>query len=364
MEEGNSMPARNISEVTRETWMNEAFPDWGTWLNEEIDGTEVPHGKFTMWWLGNMGVWIKTDRQTNIAVDLWCGTGKTTHNKPDMSARHQWSRLTGGRKIQPNLRTTPMVIDPFAIRTLDALLVTHFHHDHIDMNVAAAIVHNVERPIPLIGPQCVVDQWLAWGVPAERCQVVHPGDEVRIKDVTIHVVESFDRTVLITDPVKVETNSGSTDIPDMDERAVNYVIETTAGTIYHAGDSHYCTYYAEHGASFDIDVALLAYGENPVSVQDKMTSVDVLRASEALNTNVVIPLHWDVWSNMLADPHEVETLWKMRRERFGYRFHPLCWLPGGRFVYPDDRNKLEYYHDRGFDDRYTHPIDLPYTSFL
>ncbi|WEV68761.1 L-ascorbate 6-phosphate lactonase [Bifidobacterium sp. ESL0775] len=358
------MAARNVSEVTRETWMQEVFPEWGTWLNEEIDRTKVPQGKFAMWWLGNMGIWLKTDQQTNLVVDFWCGTGKKTHDKPEMSDRHQWSRLTGGRTIQPNLRTIPMVMDPFSVTALDALLVTHYHHDHIDMNVVAAILQNVKEPIPFIGPQYAVDQWVAWGVPQERCRVVRPGDVLHIKDITINVVESFDRTVLITDPVKPEDRPDDDKVPDMDKRAVNYVIETSAGTIYHGGDSHYSTYYAEHGKRFDIDVALLAYGENPISVQDKMTSVDVLRATEALGAKVLIPLHWDVWSNMLANPHEVETLWRMRRERFDYKFHPMCWMPGGKFVYPDDKGKLEYYHERGFEDRYTHPVNVPFTAFL
>lgn len=95
-----------------------------------------------------------------------------------------------------------------------------------------------------------------------------------------------------------------------------------------------------------------------------MTSIDVLITAENLNTKVVIPLHWNVWTNMLGDPTEIEKLWKMRQEKFNYQFHPFSWLPGGRFLYPDDQNKLEYYHDRGFKYRYTHPINLPYKSFL
>lgn len=31
---------------------------------------------------------------------------------------------------------------------------------------------------------------------------------------------------------------------------------------------------------------------------------------------------------MLGNPNEIETLWKMRKERFDYKFHPFLWLPG------------------------------------
>ncbi len=69
--------ADNIKNITEETWKDEVFPEWGSWLNEEIDNAKVKSGQLVMWWLANMGVWIKTDHQTNITVDLWCGKGKT-----------------------------------------------------------------------------------------------------------------------------------------------------------------------------------------------------------------------------------------------------------------------------------------------
>ncbi|MGL5899408.1 MAG: L-ascorbate 6-phosphate lactonase [Lactobacillaceae bacterium] len=352
-----------IDETTEQTWKNQVFPEWGTWLNEEIDNTIVPKNKFMMWWLVNMGLWIKSDAQTNIAIDLWCGTGKTAHKLKEMSARHQWARLTGGRIIQPNLRSQPNVFNPFKIKKLDAFLVTHFHHDHIDLNAAAAVLKNTSAQTPFIGPKYVVQQWIDWGVPANRCITVKPGDTVKVKDITIQVTDSFDRSVLITDPDTKELPPDDV-VPEMDERAVNFVINTSAGTIYDAADSHYCSYFAKHGQDFKIDVATVAYGENPIGVQDKMTSVDVLRTAEALQTKVIIPLHWDIWSNMLADPQEIEILWDLRKKRFNYQFYPFLWLPGGSFTYPDDRTKIEYYHDRGFADRYTYPVNLPYKSFL
>ena len=36
-----------------------------------------------------MGIWLKNDEQTNIAIDLWAGTGKQTHDLPDNPPRHK-----------------------------------------------------------------------------------------------------------------------------------------------------------------------------------------------------------------------------------------------------------------------------------
>ena len=53
-----------VTELTREKWILGAFPEWGTWLNEEIDQEEVKPGTFAMWWIGCTGLWIKTENKT------------------------------------------------------------------------------------------------------------------------------------------------------------------------------------------------------------------------------------------------------------------------------------------------------------
>lgn len=135
-------------------------------------------------------------------------------------------RMAGVEKLQPNLRTTPFVLDPFAIRQIDAVLSTHDHNDHIDVNVAAAVMQNCPDNVPFIGPQTCVDLWVGWGVPKERCIVMKPGDVVKIKDIEIHALDAFDRTALITLPADQKAAGV---LPDgMDERAVNYLFKTLA----------------------------------------------------------------------------------------------------------------------------------------
>ena len=65
-----------ISEMTREKWLLDTFPEWGTWLTEEIESEVVPEGQTAMWWLGCVGIWFKTPGGANISLDLWCGNGK------------------------------------------------------------------------------------------------------------------------------------------------------------------------------------------------------------------------------------------------------------------------------------------------
>jgi L-ascorbate 6-phosphate lactonase len=352
----------NVNTICREDWILSTFPEWGTWLNEEISSEIVAPGTFAIWWLGCTGIWLKTENSTNLLVDLWCSTGKKTHGSGMMRQGHQHMKMIGCQKIQPNLRNVPCVIDPFAIRDLDALLATHDHSDHMDINVAAAVLQNCGSEVRFIGPESCVNIWKKWGVPAERCITVRPGDTVKVRDTEIVILDSFDRTELVTVPPE-QTLKGT--IPqDMDVRAVNYLFKTPGGSLYHSGDSHYSNYYAKHGNDHEIDVALGSFGENPRGMTDKLTAIDILRMAECLNTKVVIPIHHDIWTNFKADPKEILILFQMRRLRLQYRFKPFLWEVGGKFIWPADRDRVEYMYDRGFSDAFAIEPDLPFKSML
>ncbi|MHC1684264.1 MAG: L-ascorbate 6-phosphate lactonase [Clostridiaceae bacterium] len=351
-----------VNEITRESWILNTFPEWGTWLNEEIEQEEVKPGTFAMWWLGCTGIWLKSEGNANICVDLWVNSGKKTKANPLMAKQHQHQRMIGCVAMQPNLRNSVCVIDPFRIKEVDAILATHDHSDHIDANVAAAVIQNCSKDVKFIGPKACIDLWLGWGVPEEQCVVVKPGDVVKVKDTEIVALESFDRTELVTAP-KGTILKGN--MPrEMDDLAVNYLFKTPGGNLYHSGDSHYSNYYAKHGNDHKIDVALGSYGENPRGMTDKMTSVDMLRMAECLNTKVVIPFHHDIWTNFMADPQEIIVLWNMKKNRLKYQFKPFIWEVGGKFVYPNDKDNMEYHHDRGFHDAFAIEPDLPFKSML
>lgn len=351
-----------IDEITRESWILSAFPEWGTWLNEEIEEEIVKPGTFAMWWLGCVGLWVKTEGNANICMDLWVKSGKRTKKEKLMRKQHQHQRMIGCVKLQPNLRNVPVVIDPFRIKEIDVLMATHDHGDHIDENVAAAVMQNTDASVKFVGPQACIDLWQSWGVPASRCKLVKPGDSFMVKDTKITALEAFDRTELVTAPPGVVLKDKFPQ--DMDKKAVNYLIETPAGSIYHSGDSHYSNYFAKHGNEHKIDVALGAFGENPRGMTDKLTAEGILRMAECLKCQTVIPVHHDIWTNFMADPKEITTLWNMKKDRLKYQFKPYIWQVGGKFVWPDNKDDMEFMFDRGFDDCFAIEPDLPFKSLL
>ena len=155
----------------------------------------------------------------------------------------------------------------------------------------------------------------------------------------------------------------------MDEKAVNYLLVTPGGNIYHSGDSHYSIYFAKHGKDImkeygGVDVCFGSFGTNPVGIQDKMEATDILRMAEALQAKVVIPIHWDVWTNFQSNLDEVKVLWEMRKDRLDYKFHPYFWQVGGSYTYPTEKDKMYYNYDRGFHDCFDHEANSPFRSVL
>lgn len=351
-----------ISEITRESWILSTFPEWGSWLNEEIESTIVKPGTFSMWWLGCTGIWLKSEGNTNLCVDLWVKTGKKSHGNGLMAHQHQHQRMVGCVELQPNLRNVPVVIDPFKIKEIDAILSTHDHGDHIDENVAAAVCQNTDESVKFIGPKACTDLWRKWGVPEVRLVTLRPGDSIKIKDIEIVALESFDRTELVTAPKGVTLKGQMPQ--EMDDLALNYIFKTPGGNLYHSGDSHYSNYFAKHGNDHEVHVALGSFGENPRGMTDKLTAEGILRMAECLRTKVVIPIHHDIWTNFLADPKEITALWNMKKDRLKYGFKPYIWQVGGIFTWPNDKDSMEYMYDRGFHDAFAIEPDLPFKSLL
>ncbi len=48
-------------ELTRQDWLEDCFPEWGTLLNKEIEEFTLNNGQVAIWWLGGPSWILKTD---------------------------------------------------------------------------------------------------------------------------------------------------------------------------------------------------------------------------------------------------------------------------------------------------------------
>ena len=85
-----------ISEMTRQSWIESTFPEWGTWLVEDIENEAVAPGNVAMWWLGCTGVWFKTPADTNITIDSGAETETYTtvmeNENRTSDGKHVWRK--------------------------------------------------------------------------------------------------------------------------------------------------------------------------------------------------------------------------------------------------------------------------------
>lgn len=78
-----------------------------------------------------------------------------------------------------------------------------------------------------------------------------------------------------------------------------FVINAGGKTVYHAGDTGLFMDMQLLGQMNAIDVALLPIGDNFTMGVD-----DAVKAVEFLKPRVVIPMHYDTWELIAADPHD------------------------------------------------------------
>ena len=61
--------------------------------------------------------------------------------------------------------------------------------------------------------------------------------------------------------------------------------------------------------------------------------------AEALRCKVVIPIHYDVWTNFKADTNEINVLYEMKKYRLDYKFHPFIWDVGASMYIRQTRTR-------------------------
>lgn len=64
--------------MDRTQWLEDTFPEWGSFLNREIEGYEVPKGQVSLWWCGGPSWVLKTDEGGIFMIDQYCGPSMYT----------------------------------------------------------------------------------------------------------------------------------------------------------------------------------------------------------------------------------------------------------------------------------------------
>ena len=164
---------------------------------------------------------------------------------------------------------------------LDAMLLTHGHFDHI--KDAAAIAKQTECEV-ICGAK-LAEYLVLQGVNADTITVMEPGESKQFLFGKVTAVPAVHDS-------RIHTESG--DLPGDPPRG--YVVEMEGHKVYHAGDTALFDGMKELRA-LSIDAALL-----PIGGTYTMNANEAAQAAALIAPRVVIPMHYDTFPNIAADP--------------------------------------------------------------
>ncbi len=228
-------------------------------------------GKMKLRWLGQMGLMIQCEN-TTLCIDYYAS--------PDESRR------------------TPPPVPAGDLQGIDVFLGTHDHLDHIDHD-SWKIWAKTNPDAKFIFPRNHMESVLADGVKPDNAVGLNAGESYLVGDVTVHAIAAS-HEFLDKDP--------ATGLYPY----LQYIVEWNGIKIHHAGDTvRYEGMLPAIKAFGDIDVELL-----PINGRDakryladcigNMTYQEAVDLAGEVSPKLVIPGHWDMFTDNSADPHEFE----------------------------------------------------------
>ncbi|MGE2729822.1 MBL fold metallo-hydrolase [Mycolicibacterium vaccae] len=213
-------------------------------------------------WYGHSSVLIDVDGYRVLADPVW-------------SKRCSPSRTVGPQR----LHDVPVLLE--ALPALDAVLISHDHYDHLDIDTILALAKT--QRAPFVVPLGIGEHLRKWGVPESRIVELDWNEAHRVDDLT-----------LICTPAR--HFSGRLFSRDTTLWA-SWVVAGPHHRAYFGGDTGYTKSFAEIGAEHGpFDMTLLPIGAyHPAFADIHMNPEEAVRAHLDLtdrDSGLMVPIHW------------------------------------------------------------------------
>lgn len=182
--------------------------------------------------------------------------------------------------IDPFLSGNPLAKVSSKEITVDAVLVSHGHGDHLGDAVEIAKRCNA----PIIAPYELADYCAKQGAPIHP---MHIGGSRRFDWGDVKLTIAHHGSAVVGETVIYTGNP------------CGFVVKMSGKTVYHPGDTGLFMDMKLIGEMNQIDVALLPIGDNFT-----MGIADAIKAVEFLRPKVVVPMHFNTMEVIKQDPQQ------------------------------------------------------------
>ncbi len=249
-------------------------------------------------WLGHATALVEIDGYRLLTDPVW-------------SRRCSPSRTLGPERLHP----PPLALE--ALPALDAVVISHDHYDHLDMDTVRTLART--QSCVFVTPLGVGAHLRAWGIPARRIVERDWGGDCVIADLTLTCAPA--------------RHLSGRFLSRNNTLWASWVIAGPQHRAYFGGDSGYTGGFTEIGSAHGpFDLTLLPIGAYNRSWPDiHMNPEEAVQAHLDLNAaGVLVPIHWGTFR--LAPHPWAEPAERLLESAAGAGVDVAIPRPGGRVV--------------------------------
>jgi L-ascorbate metabolism protein UlaG (beta-lactamase superfamily) len=175
-------------------------------------------------------------------------------------------------------RMHPPPIELEGLPALDAIVISHDHYDHLDIDTVIALTRS--QRAPFVVPLGVGAHLRSWGVPDERVIELDWNERTRVDDLT-----------LICTPARHFSGRFLTRNTTL---WASWVLSGPSHRAYFAGDTGYSNSFEQIGSEHGpFDLTLMPVGAYNKAWPDiHMNPEEAVQAHLDLNGRLLVPIHW------------------------------------------------------------------------
>jgi L-ascorbate metabolism protein UlaG (beta-lactamase superfamily) len=226
---------------------------------QEARAFETGAGQIAVSWFGHSTALLEIDGYRVLTDPVW-------------SERCSPSDIVGPGRMHP----PPVPLD--ALPALDAIVISHDHYDHLDIDTIVALAHS--QWAPFVVPLGVGAHLRDWGIPDERIIELDWNEHAQV-----------DQLTLICTPAR---HFSGRFLNRNGTLWASWAIIGPAHRAYFGGDTGYTKSFAEIGAEHGpFDVTLLPVGAYNRTWPDiHMNPEEAVQAHLDVNGRLLVPIHW------------------------------------------------------------------------